>query len=168
MPSNTSSQDIIEERRMYVAKLRRQGRLSYRQIAKYLEKEGKLNPHTQKAWSYVTIKKDLDTLKEQARAEAMQETVEHKAEILADYHELLNVAWQGKQFVEARNVLREMRALLGTDAPQVAVFEQMVKQMDSALDALEEEFKNEPDILQRAFSALMGAGDTGTSAFGPN
>ncbi len=155
MALNQSQADIIEDRRREVAILRRR-RLSYRQIARALEKAGRVNEQTGEAWSYYTIKNDLDALKELAKAESLKQTSEHKAEALEDYQELLRVHWNKADHEGVRKVWKDIRDLLGTDAPQVIVFEQVQKQMDAALDALEREFAHEPALLERTLNALMG------------
>lgn len=158
---NTSKALIIEDRRREVAALRRR-RLTMRQIQKALQEAGRVNPHTGTPWSLGVIKKDVDAIIAEAKAAAVRDITEHRAEILADYHELLRLAWAERRYEDARKVLKDMREMLGTDAPQVIVFEQMQEQMESALTALELEFMNEPATLERAYAALMGSGDRGT------
>lgn len=168
MALNTSQADIIEERRRNVATLRRTG-MSYRQIARAFEQAKRpfLNPRTGKPWDHTTIKADLDFIRKQNRAESLKKTAEHKAEILAGYQELLHLAWREGRYEDVRKVLKDMRDLLGTDAPQVIVFEEMAKRMDEALSVLEREFANEPEILQRVLTALVAGADS-TAPFGSN
>lgn len=158
---NTSRALIIEDRRRNVAALRRR-RLTMRQIVKALADAGHTNPYTGKPWGLTVIKSDIDHIIQEAKAEAIRDISEHRAEILADYHELLRLAWADRRYEDARKVLRDIREMLGTDAPQVIVFEQMQQQMEHALTALEMEFMHEPATLERALTALMGAGDPGT------
>lgn len=128
-----------------------------RQIVDALAKSGNVNPRTKKPWSLGVIKKDIDALKEAARAEAIKDVSEHKAEILADYDELLRLAWREKRYEDVRKLLKDVRELLGTDAPQVIVFEQVQQVMTDAVEALEREFSDDPALLTRALDALMGA-----------
>lgn len=158
MPLNQSDSLVAEDRRREVAVLRRR-RLTLKQIAAALAKTGRVNPRTGKPWSHVTIKNDVDYLTEVARAEAVRDVSEHKAEILADYHELLRLAWLEKRYEDVRKVLKDVRDLLGTDAPQVIIFEQVQERMTEALAALETEFADDPTTLSRAVNALMGASD---------
>lgn len=161
MALNTSDNLILEDRRREVAALRRR-RLTLRQIVAALERAGRVNPRTKKPWSLATIKGDLDALHDQARAEALRDISEHKAEILADYDELMRLAWAEKRYEDVRKLLRDVRELLGTDAPQVIVFEQVAERMNEALLALEREFRDDPVALDRALRALMGGVDTVT------
>ena len=158
MALNKSQQDIMEDRRREVALLRRR-RLTMRQIVRALETSGRVNPATGKAWDVATIKRDLDAIRAENKAEAIKEVSEHKTEILADYHELVRLAWQEKRYEDVRKVLKDMRELLGTDAPQVIIYEQMTQRMEEALNRLEVMFRNEPDTLERAYAALMGVAD---------
>lgn len=158
---NTSRALIVEDRRREVAALRRR-RLTMRQIEKALAEAGRTNPWTNKPWSLYVIKTDIDAITAEAKAQAIRDITEHRAEILADYHELLRLAWAERRYEDARKVLKDMREMLGTDAPQVIVFEQVQAQMENALIALETEFMHEPATLERAYAALMGAGDRGT------
>ena len=152
---NIMRQDTIEDRRRSVAMLRRR-RLSIRQIVRALEKEGKVNPEKNTPWTIGTIQKDLDFLRKQARREAMKDTLEHRSEILADYHELLRVAWQGMKYTEVRKILGDIRSMLGTDAPQVIIMEQTLQNMEDGVRRLGIEFANEPEIYERAVKALAG------------
>lgn len=156
---NTSGQLIAEERRRAVAALRRR-RLTMRQIVEALARNGQVNPRTKKPWSLAQINKDIAFLQDAARAEAVKDVSEHKAEILADYHELLRLAWAEKRYDDVRRVLKDMRELLGTDAPQVIVFEQVQERMLEAVDAIEREFADDPALAERALRALMGGSDT--------
>lgn len=153
---------VTEERRAVVASLRRQ-RLSMRRIVARLEEEGHLNPTTGSPWSIATIHRDIEMLQDAARAEAMKDITEHKAEILAEYQELISLAWSEKRYDDVRLNLKEVRALLGTDSPQVIVFEQVHARMVEALTALEAEFADEPAVLERAVNALVGAGGRGAT-----
>lgn len=157
---NTSLQFITEERRREVAALRRR-RLTMRQIAQALEDAGRVNPRTGRPWSLAIIGRDVQHITDQARAEAVRDISEHKAEILADYHELLRIAWSEREYDRVQRILGDLRSLLGTDAPQVIIFEQVTERMTAALDALEAEFRDEPALLERAWRALMGAADPG-------
>lgn len=146
---------IVEDRRREVAALRRR-RLTIRQIVKALADAGRVNPKTGTPWALGTIKKDLDALQAQYRAAAMRDVTEHKSEILADYDELMRIAWQERNHTELRHLLAAVRELLGTDAPQVLVIEQVTRIMDEALDRLEAEFRDDPTALARAHAALVG------------
>lgn len=158
MAPNTSRALIIEDRRREVAALRRR-RLTMRQIVAALHTAGRVNPANGRPWSLYTVKTDLDALEQAARTEALKDTSEHKAEILADYQELLRLAWSERRYEDARRILKDTRELLGTDAPQVIVFEQVAQRMQAALIALEKEFVDDPATLNRAHRALMGADD---------
>jgi hypothetical protein len=166
MARNTSQELVAEDRRREVAALRRR-RLTMRQIVAALEKAGRINPITNEPWSLATIKRDLDTLTAAARSEALKDVSEHKAEILADYDELMRLAWQEKRYEDIRKVLKDVRDLLGTDAPQVIVFEQVARRMDEAITALEREFADDPVLLDRALGALV-AGPGRGPAYGAN
>lgn len=158
MALNTSEALIVEDRRREVAALRRR-RLTIRQIVAALERAGRINPRTNKPWGLATIKGDIDALQEQARSEALREVSEHKAEILADYQELMRLAWTEKRYEDVRKILKDVRDMLGTDAPQVVIFEQVAERMTEALEALEREFRDDPSTLERAHRALMGGTD---------
>jgi hypothetical protein len=168
MALSTAQEDIAEERRRHVVVLRRQ-RLSHRAIARALERAGQVNPKTGKAWSDVTVMTDLAFIKEQNRLESLKETAEHKAEILADYQEILRRCWSTSppNLELALKTLAHMRELLGTDAPQVVVWEQMQERMTEALHNLEREFANEPELLHRAVNALVGQHSRPMAGEGP-
>lgn len=161
MPLNTSHQLIADDRRREVAILRRR-RLTVRQIVKALAEAGRVNPRTGKPWSVGIVQSDLQRLQDQARADALREVTEHKADMLADYRELLRLAWTKADHVEVRKLLADMRRLLGTDAPQVIVYEQVSQRMLAAVESLEREFAHDPATLDRALGALMGADHQGT------
>lgn len=158
--NNTSKNLIVYERRRRVAHLRRQ-RYSMRQIAEKLHEEGITHPFTGKPYSLRTVFGDIHWLQDTARDEAIKDISEHRTEILADYQELLSCAWRDHRYEDVRKVLKDIRELLGTDAPQVIVFEQIAQRMHEAVNALEQEFESEPGILNRAIDALMGAGGSG-------
>lgn len=158
MPENKSPELIMEDRRREVSALRRQ-RLSLRKIVDVLARNGRANPLSGKPWGLTTIKKDVDALTAAARAESMRDISEHKSEVLADYHELMRLGWIEKRYDDVRLLLKDVRALLGTDSPQVIVFEQVQARMVEALTALEGEFANDPTTLERAIGALMGGPD---------
>lgn len=161
--TNQSHQLIIEDRRREVATLRRR-RLSIRQIVAALEAAGRVNPRTGRPWNVATIKADLDYLQEAARAEALREISEHKAEILADYHELMRLAWAERRYEDVRRILKDVRDLLGTDAPQVVLYEQVAQHMHDAISRLEAAFRDDPTALDRALAALMGGDYQGPPA----
>lgn len=123
-----------------------------------------MNPKTKRPWGLATIQADLDHLTEQARTAALRDISEHKAEVLDDYQELLRLAWVEKRYEDARRVLKDMRELLGTDAPKVIIFEQMQQRMMEAVENLEREFGDEPAVLDRALMALMGADNPSASS----
>jgi len=158
-PRNTSGRLIAEERRRAVAAMRRR-RLTVREIILALAQAGHVNPRTGKPWSLGVISNDIQHLQAEARAEAIKDVSEHKAEILADYEELLRIAWREKDHAEVRRILKDVRELLGTDAPQVIVFEQVQERMLEAVDAIEREFADDPALAERALRALMGGSDT--------
>lgn len=155
MAPNNSKKLIIEERRREVAALRRRG-MTFRQIHKAMEIAGRQNEDNGQPWSLKTIFDDVTALQAAARAEAVKDISEHKAEVLAHYQELINLAWREKRYDDVRLVLKDVRALLGTDSPQVIVFEQVQARMVEALSSLEREFADDPATLDRALSALVG------------
>lgn len=163
MTRNTRDAHITEDRRREVAALRRR-RLTIRQIVEVLANGGRKNPRTGKPWDIATIHRDLEAIKEAMRAEAVKDASEHKAEILADYQELIRLAWVEKRYDDVRLVLRDVRALLGTDSPQVIIFEQVQARMVEALSALEMEFSDDAATLERAINALVGASDRASEA----
>ncbi len=156
MALNSSWLDIIEDRRREVAALRRR-RYTVRQIVRALEKANRLNPKTEKPWDVATIQRDIQTLRAEAHREALKDTSEHKAEILADYQELIRLGWVEKRYEDVRKVLKDMRELLGTDAPQVVVYEQLNNEYDAALGRLEREFGHDPALLGRIYDTLTDA-----------
>jgi len=162
MPRNSSDALVIEQRRAEIAHLRRR-RLTVRQIAQALEDSHFLNPRTAKPWGVATVQRDLDHLHAAARAESLRDISDHRAEILSDYHALLDRHWAVGNYDEVRRVLKDVRDMLGTDAPQVIVYEQMEARMSAALDALEQEFADDPATRERALRALLG-GDGGRPA----
>lgn len=156
MALNGSHALIVDDRRREVAALRRR-RLTVRQIVEALARANRTNPRTGRPWSLGIVQSDLQHLHDDARARALADISSHRADILADYDELLRLAWQDRRYEDARKVLADMRRLLGTDAPQVIVYEQLQERMVAAVDALEREFADDAATRERALRALMGA-----------
>ena len=148
----------VAKRRRAIADLSASGALkrhSLREIATALEQRGIVNPRTSKAWSHNTVRDDIEWLEAQWRTAAVREVSEHKAEILARYEHLYRLAISDDNPAEARHVLKGMRELLGTDAPQVIMFEQVEAKMIQALNTLDEEFADEPVVMARILGALL-------------
>lgn len=150
-----SAEWIRDERRARVAYYRRRG-YTYDRIVEAMADDGFINPRTGKPWTRQAIYADAQFLREQARDAAMRDISEHRAELLDHLSELLHLAWKEQRYDDARKVIKDMREMLGTDAPQVIVFEQMQQRMTEAVASLERAFADDPATLQRALDALMG------------
>lgn len=156
MALNRSQVLITEDRRRQVAALRLR-RLTVRQIVDALARAGQVNPRTGKPWSVGVVQNDITYMQDAARAAALRDVSEHKADMLAQYDELLRLAWAEKRYEHVRKILADLRRLLGTDAPQVIVYEQLQERMTAAVDALEREFADDTATRERALRALLGA-----------
>lgn len=157
MSLNTSWEYVVENRRRKVARLRIRG-LTMRQIVQALADSGNpedRNPKTGAPWSLKTIKTDIDAVIEAARAEAVKDISEHKARLLDELEELKRIAWSKERYSEIRQIVADMRAMLGTDSPKVIVFDQVQERMLEGIERLEAEFANDPDTRDRAIRALV-------------
>lgn len=153
----------VEDRRRQVAILRKH-RLTLRQIVASLARLGFTNPQTGKPWSLKVVNDDVNFLTEQARAEAVRNIAEHKAEILGDYQELLRLAWVEQRYEDARLLLGDIRKLLGVDSPTVIIFQEVQARMLEGIQRLELAFADQPEVLERAIQALVGELDIATIA----
>jgi ribosome maturation protein Sdo1 len=115
MTSTVNQQEIADNRRRLVAKLRLRG-ATEREIAAALATEH-VNPETNKPWSYVTIHNDLKALDAQWRAEMLGDTTEQKAAVLAEIREARRAAWGKKDLAIVLSALKAERELMGLDAP---------------------------------------------------
>lgn len=106
----------------------------------------------------------MNFLTEQARAEAVRNIAEHKAEILGDYQELLRLAWVEQRYEDARLLLGDIRKLLGVDSPTVIIFQEVQARMLEGIQRLELAFADQPEVLERAIQALVGELDIATIA----
>lgn len=109
-----------------------------------------------KPWSTATISLDREAIREDWRKQATAAVSEHKQEILAQYQRLLEIHWSNMDTAGIQSVLKEIRALLGTDTERIAIWEGIREAMDIAAKRLRQEFGNEPEILRRAYAALSG------------
>lgn len=152
MALNKSKETVIAQRRVLVAKYRRQG-LTLRAMSEALEKEGCLN-ESGKPWNHATLGNDVKALIAEASAFAVKDVIEHRAEFLDQYNTLNRQAWESKDNDLIIKTLAEMRKMLGADAPQVIIIEQLHNQVRMAIERVEAEFKDEPKILSRVIKAL--------------
>lgn len=147
-------------------------RMSVRELAQLLGTAGVVNPTTRKAYSHNTIAKDLQWLEQAWRAESVREITEHKSEHLQLLRGLYRRAMSPPRppsepgeprapapppdVEAARRILKDIAELLGLNAPQVLVFEQVERAMADALTRLESAFSGDEATLERVYQALLG------------
>jgi hypothetical protein len=117
MPLNNSQEDIIAHRREAVARLRLR-HLSQREICAKLAEEGIINIEENKPWSLGTINLDLKSLDAQWKRQAMNHVTAKKGLLLAEYYEVLRVAWQSDDLAIILRACKQIAELLGLDAPE--------------------------------------------------
>lgn len=150
--NNKSVQDNIIRRRALVAKLRLRG-FTLDAIALKLLEAGISNPFTGKAYSKVTIKKDLDAMKEEWRRVAADDIEVHQQRQLAEIAEVKTMAWSDRDGALAlRAIDLEMR-LLGTKAPDKLDVNMNINY--SLVIELVEAIKSEGDDYERVFRRLI-------------
>lgn len=110
-----------------------------------------------KAFTRTLIHKDIRLLERMWKAEATKDIAEHKSMTLEKYHLLWEASMKENDLTEARRVLNDMRAMMGMDAPEVKVYEQVSHVMDQAYERLYEEFGDDSDTWKRILHALMGS-----------
>jgi hypothetical protein len=108
---------LIEARRERVAALRLRG-LTEREIVAALEQQGFINNETGKAYTQGSIHSDLKALQKQWLANAAQDIAVHKANQIAEIHELRRRNWAKDDLPEVRNCLILEAKILGTPAPE--------------------------------------------------
>lgn len=112
------TEGVVMSRRANVAKLRARG-LSLRAISAELAKldPKDINPDTNEPWSIVTIKEDVDLIKQEWREQALLDIGEHISRQFAEIQEAKRACWIEKDLTNlAKYVGLEMK-LLGTEAP---------------------------------------------------
>jgi hypothetical protein len=137
--------------------------MSLSEISALLKKNGFFNPVSGRAWSRDVVRRDVRWLEAEYRRDSVRDLSDHKAEFLGRYRELFRKAVRADNLPEARLLLGDMRKLLGADAPEVFVFEQLESRMLEALEGLREEFGGEKEVWSRILGVLSeldgGGGD---------
>jgi DNA-binding transcriptional MerR regulator len=151
----TDQQHVVGQRRRKVSRLRREG-LSTREISARLADEDELNPKTEKPWSYKVIADDIKAMNQEARTLTLQETLGHRAELYTNYQDLLRVAWGRADLDTITKALKGLRALLGTDAPQMILLEQLQHKMLEAIERVERALRHDPETLELVIKAIVG------------
>lgn len=138
MARNGAGDEIAEQRRARVAHHRLR-RLSTREIAAELEREGLRNPDTDEPWTYVTVHRDLQALTKQWRADALGDTAPLKAELWAELRAVRRTAWEGADLPTVLRALKQEAELLGLDAPLKVDLEARIRELAAreGLDAEE-------------------------------
>lgn len=95
MALNTSDKEIIEMRRLQVARLRLRG-MTQREIVEQLPRQDPpiVNPETEEPYSLGTINGDVKALARQWQREAKGKTERHKGRVLAEIQEVKRAAWE--------------------------------------------------------------------------
>lgn len=117
MQLNKSKRDNIIRRRAIVSKMRLRG-MTMDAIAHALMDAGIVNPDTGDAYSKVTIKNDLDALKDEWRTEAAETIDKHQARQLGEIAEVKKMAWSDRDGSLALRAIDLEMKLLGTRAPE--------------------------------------------------
>ena len=112
-----NARKLIEARRERVASLRLRG-LTEREIVAALEQQNFINPETGKAYTQGSIHSDLKALQKQWMEHAAQDIAVHKANQIAELHELSRRNWAKDDLAEVRACLALEAKLLGTPAPE--------------------------------------------------
>lgn len=112
------TEGVVLSRRASVAKLRARG-LSLRAISAELAKldPKDINPDTKEPWSIVTIKEDVDLLKDEWRATALLDIGDHIARQYAEIQEAKRACWNDGDLTNLVRVIALEMRLLGTEAP---------------------------------------------------
>jgi len=116
MTLNNSRKALIDKRRQYVASLRLQGK-TQREIEAELPGLGVINPKTSKGFTLAIINSDLKAIREEWRAEAVQDIAEHVARVLAELREVKRAAWSEKAFGDILRAIEKECKILGIDSP---------------------------------------------------
>jgi len=86
--------------------------LSISDIYALFAKESIINPRTNEPWSMATIQNDLRELENQWKEEAMKNTADHRARVLAEIKEAKASAWKtGKLSLVLRAIQQEVDLL---------------------------------------------------------
>jgi hypothetical protein len=118
MSRNDRQQAVIAARRAAVEPFAIR-RVSVRQIADLISKQGYKQPETEDPWSYVTISRDVKFLERQWQEQARTQHAEAKGRILAQYREVQRQGWLTKPIdykIILQACLQEAK-LLGLEAP---------------------------------------------------
>jgi|SRR5581483_1753264 len=108
--------DAADHRRARVAHHRLR-RLSVREIAAELEREGLRNPETGEPWTWVTVHRDCQALARRWQREALADTAPLKAELWAELRAVRRQAWTDGDLATVLRALKQEAELLGLDAP---------------------------------------------------
>ena len=157
MTLNKSQYDTIQTRRELVARLRTRG-LTVREIAEALPKSGMINQNTGKPFTWVTVQKDLEAMREVWRENAQQHTSEHQARQLAEIEQVKRLAWQNNDGTLALKAIGKEIDLLGTAAPQrieIGVSVEIVMGFTEAIKKL----GRDPEQFMRATIERAGLGE---------
>lgn len=112
MPANNSNKLRIDRRRRQVAAMRLRG-LTQREIAEGLGRMGITNPSTGRPYDLAQVNRDIKSLREQWRAEALEDVSEARGQHLAEVREARREAWQDKKLFYVYEGLRQEADLLG-------------------------------------------------------
>lgn len=115
---NRGENPVIAARRSRIAEFLTRGR-TMREIVTQLEKDGLINPDTQKPWCLYTIKMDVDAIKCEWKAVLLRSAEDLRADIVAELDEIRRACWEGeeKDFRAILKALEQKSRILGLDAP---------------------------------------------------
>ncbi|MGC9361056.1 MAG: hypothetical protein ACP5G7_11935 [Anaerolineae bacterium] len=91
---------------------------SLRAIAELLAKEGLVNPHTGKPWSYETIRHDIELITAYWQEQVQRNYAAHQADLLEGLDEVQRAAWRRGDYGEVRRCVMSKAELLGVKGPQ--------------------------------------------------
>ena len=123
MTLNKSASAVIKSRRQTVARLRLRG-LTQRDVMDALNQQSirdalanGIPANQAEQWSLGTINRDIKAIEAEWVRQAVRDTGEHKARVLAELDEVLREAWKLNDLKHVLSWSAQVRALMGLDAP---------------------------------------------------
>ena len=118
MGLNKSKIDIRERRRQLVAQFMvRRPRVTQRQLRAALAERGHVNPETGAPWSLGTINRDVEAVREKARARMEDDANTWRARELEMLRELQADAWDAGEYRTVVSISKRRAKLIGLDSP---------------------------------------------------
>ena len=155
MRANETRKDIRERRRQLVAQLMvRRPRVTQRQLRAALAERGHVNPETGAPWSLGTINRDVEAIREKARARMEDDANTWRARELEMLRALQADAWDAGEYRTVVSISKRRAKLLGLDEP-----DELRATMDMEADViptLMQALQDFPEAREAAADALAG------------